>query len=255
MLQPGVCPKRIRAADVSSYGVTGDELKIRGEQDVKFRVNNQDYDNLFCVSTVATDADGIIGTDLLRSVSAKFDLEGQKLWLLKNKRSSNDSSKEEVYEARGTAHRAAPTVFSFITSRDSRRKCSDRRRQNQRPPRRQCGQRNPKVNISEENSWREKATESINNAPRVEQTIVGKTKLPKRPVSPETTCSKKTRREVNAIADEATGRTSTKNTVREERKRDKFCKTLDIGKALDMPETGVTRENPPVTRLRSRLRS
>jgi hypothetical protein len=111
-IQPGVCPSKIRRANVIPYGVT-DELQIRGEQDVNFRVNDKTYSHPFCVCTLSTDADAIVGTDFLRLVNAKLDLEAQKLWMLKDEMFNHGSLDRRPSEARGTADRGALSFLHF----------------------------------------------------------------------------------------------------------------------------------------------
>ena len=84
LIQPGVSSNRIRATNVTSFGVTGDELSIKGKQDVELQITSRYYRRSFCVYTLPTDAGGIISIDFFSATNAKLDLENQELWLLKN---------------------------------------------------------------------------------------------------------------------------------------------------------------------------
>jgi hypothetical protein len=46
-------------------GVTGNELEIVGVQDIEFWCNNRRYCHPFCVCSLPTNADEIIGMDFL----------------------------------------------------------------------------------------------------------------------------------------------------------------------------------------------
>jgi hypothetical protein len=63
LIQPGVSSANLTRANITPYGVTGDELQLRGEQLVHFTVNGQTRRHQFYVCSLSTDADAIIGTD------------------------------------------------------------------------------------------------------------------------------------------------------------------------------------------------
>jgi hypothetical protein len=49
LVQPGVCAAELKRASVTPFGVTGDELRVRGEQLIKFTINGETYNHAFCV--------------------------------------------------------------------------------------------------------------------------------------------------------------------------------------------------------------
>jgi len=63
LIQPGVCTSETNRASVTPFGVTGDELRVKGEQRVIITINGETYTHEFYVCELATDADAIIGTD------------------------------------------------------------------------------------------------------------------------------------------------------------------------------------------------
>jgi hypothetical protein len=63
LIQPGISSVKLTRAEVTPYGVTGDQLNIKGEQDLRFQINGQMYSLSFCVCALSTDADAIVGTD------------------------------------------------------------------------------------------------------------------------------------------------------------------------------------------------
>ena len=72
LIQPRVCGAKVTPTKWSSYGVTGDELNIKGQQAVPFSLNGHKYCHPFLVSSLATDADAILGLDFLNLVKAKL---------------------------------------------------------------------------------------------------------------------------------------------------------------------------------------
>jgi hypothetical protein len=180
LIQPGVCSSKLRHSNVTPYGVTRDELQLRGEQYVKFGVKGQTYSQRFCFCKLSTDTDAIVGTDFLRAVNAKLDLENQKFWILKSGKFRHDSLNRRPREVRGTADHVAHTVFSKSDGRGNQNSCWIGCKKSQTTSRSQECQNRPRVNIVESDSWLVRTTETIKLAPRVKQSVAGKRELPKR---------------------------------------------------------------------------
>jgi len=119
LIQPGVCSTEMSRATVTPYGVTGEELRVQGEQVVIFTINGETYTHHFCVCNVATEANAILGTDFLLKMDARLDFENGKFCLKRADKVGHDHPKGEHCESQGTAARAALTVFSH---KDGRRK-------------------------------------------------------------------------------------------------------------------------------------
>jgi len=119
LIQPGVCTSIVSRATVTSYGVTGDELRVKGEQRVTYTIKGETYTHDFCVCNVATEADTILGTDLLLKIEARLEFEKGKFCVRRAEKVGHDHPKGEHCESQGTAARAALTVFSH---KDGRRK-------------------------------------------------------------------------------------------------------------------------------------
>jgi hypothetical protein len=66
LLQTGVYSRDVTGTDISPFGVTGDELDIKRVQEVQFHLNNLDFRHQFYVSSLPTDADGMIWTVLFK---------------------------------------------------------------------------------------------------------------------------------------------------------------------------------------------
>jgi hypothetical protein len=141
--------------------VTGNELEIVGVQGIEFWCNNKKYCNPFCVCSLPTDADGIIGMDFLAAVNAKLDLERQQLRMLKCNNFGHDPSNPR---ARGTGRMAnclALTVFSTSDGHENREKVKT----GKEAPREQHSQNSHSYSIQEGGSWVVKTTETIRIAP------------------------------------------------------------------------------------------
>jgi hypothetical protein len=41
LIQPGISPVQLTRAEVTPYGVNGDQLNIKGEQNLRFQINGQ----------------------------------------------------------------------------------------------------------------------------------------------------------------------------------------------------------------------
>jgi hypothetical protein len=112
LIKADINHSRIMTTNLAPMGVTGNELEIVGVQDIEFWCNNRKYCHPFCVCSLPTDVDGIIGMDFLAAVNAKLDLERQQLRMLRCKTFDHDPSNPR---ARGTSRMAnclALTVFS-----------------------------------------------------------------------------------------------------------------------------------------------
>ena len=119
LIKTGVCTSNVNSAIVTPYGVTGDELRVNGEQRVTFTIKGETYTHDFCVFNVATEADAILGSDFLLKMDARLDFENGKFCLKRAEKVGHDRPKGEHCESQGTAARAALTVFSH---KDGRRK-------------------------------------------------------------------------------------------------------------------------------------
>jgi len=70
LIQPGVYSSEIKPTNLSPFGVTGKELEIQRIQEVTFHLNGRKFSHQFCVCSLPTDADGIIGMDFLAEKNA-----------------------------------------------------------------------------------------------------------------------------------------------------------------------------------------
>jgi hypothetical protein len=132
---------------VTPYRVTGDELQLKGEQLVKFKIKGEWYSQWFCVFALPTDADAIIGTDFLRGMNAKFDLSVENLCIDNCMRVNHDSLERRNRESHGTAARAALTVFSNTDGRVKKNSSLIGCRDKQEKPRNQRGVNNSEMRI------------------------------------------------------------------------------------------------------------
>jgi hypothetical protein len=168
----------ISRASAVPFGVTGDELRVKGEQLVTFTLNGETYRHEFSVCELATDADVIIGTDYLSKTSANLDLEAGILRLKSAGKLTHDPWGREQC---GTAVRAALTVFSRPNARYNRQKscwigCNKQSKQSPK----QTEIHSPDIELKSSDSWLVKSTKSIRIPPRVKQMVVGRVELPRR---------------------------------------------------------------------------
>ena len=178
----------VYSSNVSPYGVTGNELEIKGMQEVKFRLKDREFHYQFCVCSLPTDADGILGMGFLSKRNAELNLEKLELRILKCPKFKHDSVNQRRRLVRGKDDRRALTVF--VTQNGQRRR--ERRIAETRRgegTRKQEGKQHPrKIKLQESEPWIVKATGMVRLAPRVKQIVVGKMDMPKRRASPELVC-------------------------------------------------------------------
>ena len=75
LIRPGVYSSEVKSTNLSPFGVAGKELEIHGIQEVTFHLNGRKFSHQFCVCSLPTDADGIIGMDILAEKNADLNLE------------------------------------------------------------------------------------------------------------------------------------------------------------------------------------
>jgi hypothetical protein len=85
LIKPGIGPSKVRSSSMTSFGVMGDKIDITGEQDVQFCLENWNYWHTFCVCSLPTEADGILGMDFLSEMGASLDIGRQMLKLRKRR--------------------------------------------------------------------------------------------------------------------------------------------------------------------------
>ena len=111
LIKPGICHGQVRPSR-TSFGVTEDELGIRGEQDVQFCVANWQYRHTFCVCPLPTSTDRILGIDFLAETSASLDIGKRELRLRKRPMANSGSSKRRPSRGSANYDRATLTVLS-----------------------------------------------------------------------------------------------------------------------------------------------
>ena len=141
--------------------MTGDELRVKGEQLVIITINGETYAHEFCVCDLATDADVIVGTDFLKKMDASLDFERGKLWLRTARRVDHDPLRGRRSESRGTAARAAHTVFSRADGRGRQKSywIGCKKRDELSP--KQTETFSPEIEMKSSDSWLVKTTQNI----------------------------------------------------------------------------------------------
>jgi hypothetical protein len=79
IFHPGVSRSDMRCTSVKPYGVTGEQLEIRGQQTVHFVFNEHEFKHSFYVCTLPTKPAGLIGMDFMEKTGTTIDFERGKL--------------------------------------------------------------------------------------------------------------------------------------------------------------------------------
>jgi hypothetical protein len=101
ILQPGVSQSEVKVTAIRPYGVTGEDLDVKGQKLVSFWLGEHE----FLVCTLPMEAAGLLGTDFLRKTGSEINLECGKMTLT----SIDDAP--QVYSVTHTKS-AALTVFT-----------------------------------------------------------------------------------------------------------------------------------------------
>jgi len=83
LIQPGISKAQVQPCDVQARGVTGTQLDILGEQEVRFNLRSNNgymkFVHTFVVSPLKRCSSGILGMDFLQRVGAEISLTAQLL--------------------------------------------------------------------------------------------------------------------------------------------------------------------------------
>ena len=118
IIQPGVCYSEVRPTILSPFGVTGNELEIKGVQEVEFYLNNRKFSHQFCVCSLPPDADGFVGMHFLSGKEADLNFRKLELRMSKALKPAHDFVSQGNWQARGRTDR--PTLIVFATRTNSR---------------------------------------------------------------------------------------------------------------------------------------
>ena len=88
------------------YGVTGEDLDIKGQQSISFTLNGSEYSHTFLICSHSTDGAGPLGTDFLGEKT------GDVIDLTCGRMSLTDVGKVSMVYSVPTAGHAAITVFT-----------------------------------------------------------------------------------------------------------------------------------------------
>jgi hypothetical protein len=84
LIQPGISKAQMQPCDVQARGMTGTQLGILGEQEVKFTLRSNDsyveFVPTFVVSLLKPCSSGILGMDFLQRVGAEISLTSKLLY-------------------------------------------------------------------------------------------------------------------------------------------------------------------------------
>ena len=141
LIKPGIPHGQVKPFWTTSFGVTGDELDTRGEQDVQFCLKNWNNRNTFCVCPLPTNADGIVGMYFLKEINTSLDI-GKRVFTVRKRQ----IPRRDTRRANGNCDRAAITVFS--ETKGKRRRNTQTPKSDFKTKRKECsktGHRNASV--------------------------------------------------------------------------------------------------------------
>ena len=75
VLQPGVSSSEIKESPLKPFGVTGEDLDGRGQQQVSFTLGGQRLDHLFLVCPLPTETPGLLGMDFFEKLGAEVSFK------------------------------------------------------------------------------------------------------------------------------------------------------------------------------------
>ena len=183
MIQPRVYLSDVSPTNISPFGVTGNQLEIRGTQEVKFQLNRREFCHQFCVCLLPTEADGILGMDFFSEKNAELDLGKLQLRWQKGASVKHGYENQRKRQARSEAGCVALTVFTMQKEQFSRveRIPKDTRNNGTQV---QGGTQKPlEFDLKEVEPWMVITTVTVKIASRVKQIVVGRLETPKRRLS------------------------------------------------------------------------
>ena len=81
ILQPGISRSQINLTDLKPFGVTGEDLDVKGRQYVSSEIGGRRFHHALLVCELPTEVAGLIGTDFLLKFGAEVDFQGNKVTL------------------------------------------------------------------------------------------------------------------------------------------------------------------------------
>jgi hypothetical protein len=131
VIKPGVYSSEVKPTKLSPFGVTDKELEIQGIQEMTFHLHGRKFSHQFCVSSVLTEANGIIGKYFLSEKNADLTLEKSQLRLLSAAKFQHGFESQGTGQARGKASHVALTDLlietAIIVSKNPSRKPGEMR--------------------------------------------------------------------------------------------------------------------------------
>ena len=105
ILKPGILNANIRGTTLRPYGVTGENLEVKGRQTVSLGLGDRKFDHTFLVGPLPTEVAGLLGSDFLEGRSAHLNFEDCKM-------SFNDTVKNNRAQGDTFVERRVLTVFT-----------------------------------------------------------------------------------------------------------------------------------------------
>ena len=93
VMRPKVSNAELHPTQTAAKGITGNKLKITGNQVITFRVGSKTFEHEFLIAPLEVEYSGILGVDILKRMEARVDLRTNTLVL---GRTSHRVSGQEV---------------------------------------------------------------------------------------------------------------------------------------------------------------
>jgi hypothetical protein len=183
-IQPGVSSSGTSDANVSPIGVTGANLGIEGEQEVEFSFRDWIFRHTFYVCSLPTDADGLVGMNLLMKMNARLDIEN----LIFEIKQDSYPKRRFLDKISGRNNHVAFTVFPPRDDQSENRARPTRISRCDKQKDTVMMLRPDEINIKESEPWMVKTTKTIRLVPRAKHMIMAMVDLPKRREKPQCVC-------------------------------------------------------------------
>jgi hypothetical protein len=210
LIQAGVYPSEVKPTNLRPFCVTGKELQLKGVQEVLFSLGGMRLSHQFCVCSLPTEADGILGVDFLAGKKADLNLEKSQLRLLLGTERRNSFEIQRTRQVKGKTSHGALTVFLRRNGDCSREEPVAKVGKVEEKCYQESRHRPLEIELREEDSWIVKTTDTVKLAPRVKQIVVENLEMPKRRKGPELQCVEPVQSPLGVIAARVLERTLTK---------------------------------------------
>jgi hypothetical protein len=182
LVQPDVSASDVREATVAPIGVTGTPLRLKGEQMVEFDLQGHRFRHPFHRCSLPTEADGLVGTDLLIRQKARLDFDDMTYEV---RRLGNQA--EECECVRGEQP-VAFTVFAGLEAPPNPNVPEESRETSGRGQDAVMMLRPDEIALRESDAWVVKLAATLKLAPRTKHLVKAWLDCPRQKPAPQLVC-------------------------------------------------------------------